>query len=229
MIDVGSGIGDDALVHPPRLLVVTVDTPREPYATLSHCWSSHPPFKLLKDNLLELTKEIFLAALPRVFQDALEATRRLGLRYIWIDSICIIQDSEEDWRRESANMNAVYTNSYCNIAAADAKEETRGCFFDRDPSAVRPLRLHVDWEQLSGNYYAASNTQRFPKTVTLAPLYKRAWVYQERMLSPRIIHCCSNQLYWECHELRASESFPLGLPHALDHDDTLCDCQLRLV
>lgn len=232
VIDVGFGNGNGSdILHPPRLLVVAEDTPREPYATMSHRWSSHPPFKLLKDNLLELTKEIPLAALPKVFQDAFDATRRLGLRYIWIDSICIIQDSEEDWHRESANMNAIYTNSHCNIAAADAAtgeetQEQHGCFFDRDPSALRPSRFHVNWSQLcgiSGNYYAASAAHRFSKNVTSSPLCKRAWAYQERVLSPRIIHCCSKQLFWECHTLRASESYPFGLPHALDHDGVLCD------
>lgn len=74
-----------------------------------------------------------LAALPPVFRDALEATKRLGLRYIWIDSICIIQDSDSDRRRESAKMSAVYANSYYNIAAADAMDETQGYFFDRNP------------------------------------------------------------------------------------------------
>ncbi|KAK3493647.1 heterokaryon incompatibility protein-domain-containing protein [Neurospora crassa] len=199
----------------PRLHVVTENTSGR-YATLSHRWASQGMLKLEVNNFKEFEREIPWKKLPKTFQDAIEATRRLGIRYIWIDSLCIIQDSPDgkDWITESAKMTSVYENSYINFAAADAVDSTQGCFFDRNPSSIRPVRLHIDLEPKSGYYYAAAS-HRFAYNVAKAPLYRRGWVYQERTLAPRIIHCCSKQLYWECLESIASESFPNGLPHCI--------------
>jgi hypothetical protein len=128
VIDVGSGA--------PRLVVVKDDTPILPYATMSHCWGSHMPLLLLSSNIAELQKRIPISQLSRSFQDAFLITQRLGLNYIWIDSLCIVQDLAADWERESQSMSEVYSNSYCNIAAAHAADGTHGCFIERSPDLV---------------------------------------------------------------------------------------------
>lgn len=201
----------------PRLHVVTENTSGR-YATLSHRWASRGMLKLEVNNFEESQREIPWKSLPKTYQDAIEATRRLGIRYIWIDFLCIIQDSPggKDWIAESAKMTSVYENSHVNFAAADAVDSTQGCFFDRDPSSIRPLRLHINCEHVSGYYYAAAS-HRFAHNVAEAPLYRRGWVRQERTLAPRIIHYCAKQLYWECLESIASESFPDGLPHCIEY------------
>lgn len=117
----------------PTLVFVNQETPVSPYATLSHCWGVHVPFRLLSSNISFLVKGIPVSSLLRTFQDAPVATRRLDLRYLWIDSLCIIQDSISDWQEQSACMAQVYVNSYCNIAAACATDGTQGCFVDRNP------------------------------------------------------------------------------------------------
>ncbi|KAK1775167.1 heterokaryon incompatibility protein-domain-containing protein [Copromyces sp. CBS 386.78] len=223
VIDVGSKAGS----RPPYLHVVTENATGR-YATLSHRWASEEPLKLEVNNLQDFQQEIPVERLPKSFQDAIEATRRLGIQYIWIDSLCIIQDSPDgkDWAAESAKMTTVYENSYVNFAATHAMDSTRGCFFDREPSQVRPIRLHVNWKMVSGYYYAAES-HGFTRSVARAPLYQRGWVYQERTLAPRIIHCTDTQLYWECLESIASESFPTGLPHSIHISEFaigMCSC-----
>ncbi|KAK3948511.1 heterokaryon incompatibility protein-domain-containing protein [Pseudoneurospora amorphoporcata] len=198
VIDVGS----KGSSRPPYLHVVTENATGR-YATLSHRWASEEPLKLEVNNLQDFQQEIPVERLPKSFQDAIEATRRLGIQYIWIDSLCIIQDSPDgkDWAEESAKMTTVYENSYVNFAATHAMDPTRGCFFDREPSQVRPIRLHVNWEwEMKPGYYYAATSHCFTRNVARAPLYRRGWVYQERTLAPRIIHCTDTQLYWECLE-----------------------------
>ncbi|ORY19521.1 heterokaryon incompatibility protein-domain-containing protein, partial [Clohesyomyces aquaticus] len=87
------------------------------YATLSHCWGNSQPLRLLMQNKLQHLQGIPLSALPRVFSEAMTVCRNLGIRYLWIDSLCICQDSEEDWAQESALMGAIYSHAILNIAA----------------------------------------------------------------------------------------------------------------
>lgn len=95
-------------------------TPEERYATLSHCWGSSPiKKKLIISKIEDMRAGVSVSELPRTFQDAIVVARKLGLRYLWIDSLCIIQDSpgDVDWAHESSLMNDVYGNSSCNISA----------------------------------------------------------------------------------------------------------------
>ena len=79
--------------------------------------------------------------LSKTFRDAIKVTRHLGIRYIWIDSICIIQDSREDWEAESTMMGQVYRHCECCIAATAASDGTFGCFVNRDTRVLKPLRI----------------------------------------------------------------------------------------
>lgn len=99
-----------------------------PYLTLSHCWG--PPEKrptiTTKSNLASRMKRIPFLELPRTFQDAIEITRKLGHRYLWIDSLCIVQDDEQDWAHEAGLMAKVYSHSLCTLSALSAKDSTQG-------------------------------------------------------------------------------------------------------
>ncbi|KAH7129868.1 heterokaryon incompatibility protein-domain-containing protein [Dactylonectria estremocensis] len=138
----------------PRLLVVQDDTPFLPYATMSHCWGSHMPLRLLSSNIADLQVEIPVTQLSRSFRDVIQVARWLGLSYIWIDSLCIVQDSAPDWEKESASMAEVYSNSHYNIAAAHAADGTYGCFIERDPRLVKPLKIDLNWGPDPGSYFA---------------------------------------------------------------------------
>jgi hypothetical protein len=101
------------------------------YVTLSHCWGTVETLKLMKSNVQALSSTIPLHSLCKTFQDAVLVTSLLGYKYLWIDSMCIIQDNEDDWRKESALMSEVYSNAVVNLAATDAKDGSVGLFHQR--------------------------------------------------------------------------------------------------
>ncbi|KAJ5547125.1 hypothetical protein N7494_004710 [Penicillium frequentans] len=117
------------------------------YVTLSHCWggaTSEIP-SLTTRNYEKFLQRITITHLPQTFQDAIQLTRHLGIRYLWIDSLCIIQDSREDWLDQSALMGSVYQGSYLNIAATKSTDPSGGLFTTRNPVVITPLRvpMHV--------------------------------------------------------------------------------------
>lgn len=113
-------------------------------------------------------------------------------------------------------MGMVYQNAFCNIAATGASDGSVGCFWDRNPLLAQVCKVDLTWElPLKGVYYCLDGSL-WPRNVGEAPLNRRGWVVQERILSPRILHFGAQQLFWECHEMEACESFPAGLPESPD-------------
>jgi hypothetical protein len=186
-----------------RLRVNGGATPASVYTTLSHCWGQLQIKQLKIANLLALTKEIEITELPKTFQDAITITRRIGVRYIWIDSLCIIQDSPEDWAKESSSMGNIYKNGLCNIAATAANDGQTGLFFQRNPLLAQRCRISIKSlpSFLRPGLYDLFQQYLWDNSVSEAPLNQRAWVIQERILAPRVIHFGKNQLLWECSEL----------------------------
>jgi hypothetical protein len=174
-----------------------------------------------RDTLKSRLEEIPLAGLPRSFQDAIKVTRDLGIPYVWIDSLCIIQtgwgradpEAGEDWIRESSKMGAIYRNSECCLIAT-ASPDSHGGFFvekvelppvvlddeDYDPLGIGdpPQSPHSPpWD------YGFDSEKTFVATLdTMAnsgPVSERGWCLQERYLSPRALHFTKHGLVWECH------------------------------
>ncbi|KAF8551532.1 HET-domain-containing protein [Imleria badia] len=204
LIDVGDG-----LKVPTRVVVTQeLNTSELRYLTLSHCWGGADILRLLTDNVDKLMVEISMQALPKTFQDAVIITCRLGYRYIWIDSLCIIQDSPDDWRACSAVMGDIYANSICTVAALTAHNSHEGCFFDdtRNPLFFRPYRISDRW-YVEGNRNVGVDLR---VGLSALPLHTRAWVVQERILAPRTLYYGSNGLAWECTECSATEAVPWG-------------------
>jgi hypothetical protein len=167
-----------------------VPPPHPRYLTLSHCWGSGLHTCLLKTNLSAFTAVPSPAtALPKTYQDAMSVTIFLGFRYLWIDSLCIIQDDTDDWKEQSAEMGHVYQHTSCNIAAAWAKEGSQGCFSARDPAAViEPTSSSISID--TGEEVLLLGFDIIPRwkwlgSVVKAPLNQRGWVLQERYMSPR--------------------------------------------
>lgn len=183
------------------------------YATLSHCWGDVVLTKLLLSNFDDMMISIDEGNLPLTFREAIATVRELGIRYVWIDSLCIIQDSIADWQRESASMTQVYRNAICCLAATGAQDSTQGLYLARDGPQALP-QITSSWtNRPNATYYAiGSSVSRLIGFEPQGPLNQRAWCYQELRLSHRIIHFTKEQIIWECRQARAYELMPFGTP-----------------
>lgn len=126
----------------------------------------------------------------------------LGLRYIWIDSLCIIQDDVDDLYHELAKMSSIYTNSYITIAATQSDGGMRGCYLS---GSLYHQDHRLPWKQqdatmMETDLYVREKIAHIGEQGAVTPLLKRGWVCQERLLSPRVLHFCERELVWECQE-----------------------------
>lgn len=185
---------------------------RYKYATLSHRWGGEPSLKLKKENLGDLAVNIDFDTLPRTFGDAVTLTRVLGLSYLWIDSLCVIQDDPEDWAEESAKMGKVYENSILTIAATDSTSSNGGLFSTRRSTlADHPCIVRVGRGDPLPKYFVVVPPRKTLGHGHQGPLNTRGWVLQERLLSLRLLQCTYTEFIWECSCLEASETFPNGI------------------
>ena len=202
------------------------------YATLSHCWGAGQPIKLTRSNNSALSRSIPFTQLPKTFKDAVQLALELDIRYIWIDSLCIVQDDLADWLQESLFMASVYYNGQVNIAATASAGPEGGLFFP-ETLLRRPCLVDATWTGLltpekKGDGMAGSEPgdpfsleqgrldisgeQQFFEPVEHGPLNKRAWVLQEAVLSAKITHCAADQIWWSSSLLACNEPFPKRTP-----------------
>ena len=212
--------------YPTRLLDITdgvrlVDgsdvEASQPYATLSHCWGDVRFKTLTQENESEFRAGLLFQDLPQTFQDIVAMSRALEIRYLWIDCFCILQSRDErtdDKIHEIGTMEHVYANALINFGAASASGPFEGCLYERAPL---PQPLVVQWRPTSQDpvctFYVFRQSEGLEHAGFFSnnQLFRRAWVLQERLLSPRMLHFHRRQLYWECNEIDlANENFPLG-------------------
>ncbi|KAH7313542.1 heterokaryon incompatibility protein-domain-containing protein [Stachybotrys elegans] len=214
-------VGDTQGISCPKIISTQALDVTPEWLTLSHCWGNiSKQCKLLRNNIAQFTQKLPLSELSKTFLDALSITRALGFRYIWIDSLCIIQDDMADWDREALSMHKVYSLSTCTISASHASDGQGGCFSSRNPRFVypfiMPLRLSSEGNVEYCNIHAVSLDERWKANIERGPLYQRAWVFQERLLSPRTLYFGKEQILWGCDELEACESHLQGKPKEPD-------------
>jgi hypothetical protein len=210
-----------------------------------------------RETIEDRKRGILIRELPRTFRDAVSIARRLQIQYVWIDSLCIIQDNKFDWEREASKMADIYANAYLTIAASFSSDSSSGCLpswsiraasphvssetvslnmpaidssvvpildtrgqpitpllFVRQPLALvdtahnnlaSKVYVHFEWLPSSKSYQpncsvigadAALGLRYDP--IASEPLSTRGWTLQERLFSPRILHCGTEQLFWEC-------------------------------
>lgn len=179
----------------PIRLLKTNQNEQYRYIALSHCWgqmSDDQRFCTYESNVKQRMANIPYDQMPATFRDAIRVTRALGVRYLWIDSLCIIQKNAADWRNESGKMEDVFNNAYCTIAASSASSSLVGFLGPRQPRDT--IRLATS----SGPFYLAEHIDDFAADVEKSILSSRGWVFQERALSRRTIFFTSTQVYWEC-------------------------------
>lgn len=208
-------------LHPHRFrsAISLIETEKEDvgtYMTLSHRWGRVQPMMTTKDTLSRRKIAIRLSDLPRTFQDTVAICRGLGVQYLWIDSLCILQGDKLDWEQESAKMASIYTDSYLNIAATRANDSTGGCFADRwiaieikGSTQAIPLKSYEIRENHAGRTVGThvrislevghdDFLHSIRRVEARAPLLSRAWVFQERCLARRTLHFHAHELVWEC-------------------------------
>jgi hypothetical protein len=180
------------------------------YLALSHRWVSGPmPAWVTKETSIGSRHDWFPPTqLPSSVTDAVRVTRELGLQYLWVDSLCIIQDSPNDWDAESSRMGSVYANAHFTIFADCGRDDDHGFLHPRTPtsstSVVLPtkpgLRLELNLRKSLDNDYKSVQKILFPTNVQSSHLANRGWILQERILSRRILHFGKDQMFWECAE-----------------------------
>ncbi|KEY64556.1 hypothetical protein S7711_03622 [Stachybotrys chartarum IBT 7711] len=203
VVDVGDSHGTA-----PRLKVS--DGEVGAYITLSHCWGKTPEkvTRTTTKTLEQHLQAIPMSTLPKTFREAIEVARAVGVRYLWIDSLCIVQDDGLDWQRESAVMGDIYHNSFLTIAASGSPDSGGGCFLHQDSGNHPTIKCSVlnetTGEKIQGRVHLRRKIKNFEELAT-SVLHSRAWVLQERFLSPRIVHFDTDQMLWECRESRWSQ------------------------
>ncbi|KAI8656883.1 HET domain-containing protein [Fusarium sp. Ph1] len=201
------------------------------YACLSHRWGPIQPLRTLKENKESFESGIPIEALPKTFQEAVSVCRRLSLRYLWIDTLCIIQDSNEDKQRQLPKMASIFENCLLTIAATKAfghqeglhtEEDEEAIYLECIPGSELGHELMDDiWVRLAypnrgeaiNHWHESTNAKENEEEW---PLLTRAWVFQERLLSPRMLHFAKRELVWEC---RTCVSCDCGKNHDKPSDD----------
>jgi hypothetical protein len=182
------------------------------FLALSHCWGSIPIIRTLRDNYQDHREVIAPERLSKTFRDAVHTTRKLGYRYLWVDSLCIIQDDRDDWMREAATMCDVYQYATLTIAAAHAATGNVGCFAERDGLLQIPFYIEIAQSRaVTSIRIQFASYGRIANVAGGDPaLYGRAWVLQEQLLSPRMLMFDGLQLRWECLTTHGTEMSPLS-------------------
>lgn len=172
------------------------------YVALSYCWGGDQKHKTTKRTLSMNLAGIDYEALPKTIQDAIKATWEIGCRHIWIDSMCIVQDDEEEKPNEIAKMPQVYSSAVYTIAAASASRATDG-FLARAEDPAFQLSMFVADDRGTAYGIALENVRQ-------GPLEARGWTLQERLLSTRILEFGHRQLRWHCEGMKRDDALTDG-------------------
>lgn len=210
LLDLEPGFTSDDL-----RLTLASDCENLPYVTLSYSWGKSASVILTDECYDEFKSRIELKRLPKTIREAIEICRRLSIRYLWVDALCIIQGNSNDFTKEISRMGSIYAGSLFTIAAADSINSESGCFRDRMPLKQEPCRI---WEEK--DHTAWFVTEEDFCHVEQHILDARSWVYQERLMSPRTVHFCRNDVMWECREQRICERCSRGDPVFLEATDS---------
>jgi Heterokaryon incompatibility protein (HET) len=190
-----------------RLVEVGDEKPLR-YITLSHCWGGVDiPGKTTLANIHEYRNEIAFDILPKTFQEAITVTRLLGVPYLWVDCLCIVQDDVLDWEKEASKMASVFENGVCTITAASAENCHVGLGISEPlPPAAQfelpnPSRTTISKFSARQPGELRNPWDHHPHSL----LHKRGWIMQEIILSRRIIHFLDGRFLWQCHTRMESE------------------------
>lgn len=193
-----------------RLLLVSSNklAKVESYTALSYCWGM-PGQQILttKEKVTEfMERGIQLSILPKTIQDAVVITRRIGVQYLWVDALCIIQDDDEQRALEIAHMAEIYRNAHLTISAASGADVLEGIFGQREHWSGEGLApIWLPWSAGKGSYDGTATGclalyhNDLPVALQIQdPLHQRAWTLQETLLSRRLLVYGRRQVYFTC-------------------------------
>jgi hypothetical protein len=179
---------EDRIFRAPQLKYIAVSHPWGDMAKNNHYYTT-------RKNISQHKEGIRIDVLPATFKDAIRVTQELGVQYIWIDSLCIVQGEGGDFDEEAKHMETVFSSAYFVIAATRAKGMSSGFL------RPRPSRRIVKFKRPREDpFYICEAIDNFQGDVIEGSLNKRGWVLQERALARRTIYFADNQTYWECGE-----------------------------
>jgi Heterokaryon incompatibility protein (HET) len=170
---------------------------------LSYKWGCEQQVTTKTMNIGNFTNAINFNALPRTIQDAIIITRDLGIRYLWVDALCIIQDQEIDQSHEIESMGEIYKNSTITVAASNSRGVKDG--FLKILKEPRAIKTKIRCERGLGTIWLLLESCMYEST---EPLTSRAWAYQEKLLSTRILDYGSQSLIWSCPTESAKSIIP---------------------
>ena len=150
--------------------------------------------------------------LTKTFQVAIDICQRLEIEYLWIDSLCILQDDEADWKDQASKMVGIYQNSILTIAATKSSEPLGG-IYSRSKYPTYNLADGIPIRELNPKFPI-----RYFMDHKSWPLLQRTWVYQERIFSQRVLHFGEHEVIWECKPLRRGQSWDCDLRVASEGD-----------
>ncbi|KAI1805073.1 HET-domain-containing protein [Daldinia bambusicola] len=172
-----------------RIRIYESNGEKMPYVGLSHCWGGIIPSVTTTANLkARTTSGMNIDELPQNFRDAIQVTRALGMKYLWIDALCIIQDSKSDWDKEAKRMYSVYAGAAVTISVLDSAGSTEGF--------LKPTRAPL--AVISAEYAVQKVYPDINEYLVQSPLNGRGWCMQERLLAKRVLHFGKEQMFWEC-------------------------------
>jgi len=178
-----------------RLCTTDKMDPRVRYTTLSYVWGKVNIERTTQKSLPRFERGIDYKVLPKTFRDAIEVTHELGVQYIWIDSMCILWDVEEERTEGLAQMGTIFSGAYCVLVASSALDITEGLLMPRRQRLAIPLQKFHGVPIL-----VCELIDDFQSDVDAAPHSTRGWAFQERVLARRTIFFTSTQMYWQCGE-----------------------------
>ncbi|KAI1070227.1 hypothetical protein LB507_010229 [Fusarium sp. FIESC RH6] len=234
---------------PTRVIEVNPENQEEPrvvesggqrgiYTTLSYCWGKAPFKTLNTSNYAQFSKALDMSTLPLTVQEAVAITRKLSIPYLWIDALCIIQDSEDDKNEEISSMKDVYACSALTIVAASAKGVAEGFLQDRlDPKDLFTIPFRMKSDMFGSFSFGKLSTASYNERSE--PLAKRAWTLQEQLLAQRSVTFAVHTMLWDCkagtrtfgdsfhypYSDGRERSFTLNLNKLLLHEEEAIACK----
>lgn len=219
---------DDSFVRIVDSASIIRGTEAVKYVTLSHVWSETSA-KLTTDGVRNAKLGLQRQGLSSALESGIQAAQNLGFRYIWTDSLCIIQDSEADKHAECAKMASVFRNAALTIVLDQINEDRPAIIETPSSLVLSDVNANMQSEIVKKTAARTSAASSLPVSDFVTPGFgwdTRAWALQERLLCSRLLHLCEKQLYWECASLKASDTFPRGLAslvwekaHSKSHHD----------